>query len=77
MKVKKCTTYNYCTCAIAVRASADIYIIDRCDEDPKNWRFDFMSCVEDLLHVVKRMTDENKYKVEYFFLKEALNTNIR
>lgn len=63
MKVKKCTDANYCTCAIAVRASSDIYIIDRCDEDPKKRRFDFMSCVEDILHVVRKKGDEKNYEV--------------
>lgn len=63
MKVKKCTSHNYCTCAIAVRASSDIYVIDRCDNDPKKWRFDFMSCVEDILHVVKKRKDEFNYEV--------------
>lgn len=63
MKVKKCTSVNYCVCAIAARTSSDIYVIDRCDDDSSRWRFDFMSCAEDILHVVKKMKDEYKYEV--------------
>lgn len=69
MKVRKCTTSNYCTCAIAARASSDIYIIDRCDDDKAKWRFDFMSCVENILHVVKKKHNEYNYEVCFSNLK--------
>lgn len=69
MKVRRCTTSNYCTCAIAARASSDIYIIDRCDDDKAKWRFDFMSCVEDILHVVKKKNNEYSYEVCFSNLK--------
>lgn len=67
MKVRRCTkTSRYCTCAIAVRASSDIYIIDRCDDNEKKWRFDFMSCKENILYVVKKRNSEYNYEVCLF-----------
>lgn len=68
MKVRRCTTSNYCTCAIAARASSDIYIIDRCDDDKSKWRFDFINCKEDILHVVKKKNNEFNYEVCIFVL---------
>lgn len=66
MKVTSCYYHeghmNQCACAIAVRASSDIYVIDRCPETVPSF-FGFKSCVEDLLHVVKKSTDERKYEV--------------
>lgn len=68
MKVRRCTTSNYCTCAIAARAASDVYVIDRCDENQSKWKFDFMSCEEDILHVVKKKNDEFNYEVCMNFL---------
>lgn len=66
MKVRGCATSIYCTCAIAVRAASDIYIIDRCDDNEKKWRFDFMSCIENILYVVKKRNSEYNYEVCLF-----------
>ena len=53
---------NQCACAIAVRASSDIYVIDKCPETVPSF-FGFKSCMEDLLDVVKKKTDDHQYEV--------------
>lgn len=66
MKVTSCYFtnghMNQCVCAIAVRASSDIYVIDKCPETLPSF-FGFKSCVEDLLHVVRKISDEHTYEV--------------
>ena len=66
MKVTSCYYanghMNQCVCAIAVRASSDIYVIDKCPETLPSF-FGFKSCVEDLLHVVRKISDEHQYEV--------------
>lgn len=45
----------------------DIYIIDGCDDNEKKWWFDFMSCKENILYVVKKRNSEYNYEVCLFF----------
>lgn len=68
MKVWWCIMFNYCICVIVVRVLLDIYIIDRCDDDKVKWWFDFMSCVENNLFVVKKKNNEYNYEVCFFNL---------
>lgn len=64
---------NQCACAIAVRASSDVYVIDKCPETVPSF-FGFKSCVEDLLYVVKRSNDEHQYEVfDNINIKISLN----
>ena len=69
MKVTSCYYYeghmNQCACAIAVRASSDIYVIDKCPTTIPRF-FGFKSCVEDLLRVVKKKNDDHQYEVFYY-----------
>uniref|UniRef100_A0A8W8J040 VWFD domain-containing protein n=1 Tax=Magallana gigas TaxID=29159 RepID=A0A8W8J040_MAGGI len=51
----------YCVCAVAVRAGADVFVIDRCPHKPI--RIKYMSCRENLLDA--RKLDEKNYRI-YF-----------
>lgn len=53
---------NHCACGIAARASSDIYVIDRCP-GTLPFYFGFKSCVEDILHVMKKANDDHNYEV--------------
>lgn len=64
MKVTSCyrNSGNQCACGIVARASSDIYVIDRCP-DTHPFYFGFKSCVEDILHVMKKAHDDHDYEV--------------
>lgn len=66
MKVTPCMYItdhmNHCACGIAARASSDIYVIDKCPGTVPSY-FGFKSCVEDILHVMKKGNDDHKYEV--------------
>lgn len=51
----------FCVCAVAVRAGADVFVIDRCPN--KNTRISYLSCKENLLDA--RKETEMEYKI-YF-----------
>uniref|UniRef100_A0A8W8J2H1 VWFD domain-containing protein n=1 Tax=Magallana gigas TaxID=29159 RepID=A0A8W8J2H1_MAGGI len=51
----------FCVCAVAVRAGADVFVIDRCPYKPI--RIKYMSCNENLLDA--RKLDEKNYRI-YF-----------
>lgn len=52
----------FCVCAVAVRAGADVFVIDRCPYKPI--RIKYMSCNENLLDA--RKLDEKNYRVGFF-----------
>ncbi|XP_062569533.1 von Willebrand factor D and EGF domain-containing protein-like [Saccostrea cucullata] len=54
----------YCTCGIAIRSAADVFMIDRCP-DRKPWYFGFPSCVENTLKVTKRKGNEWTYWIHF------------
>lgn len=66
MKVTPCMFItdhmNHCACGIAARASSDIYVIDKCPGTVPSY-FGFKSCVEDILHVMKKGNDDHEYEV--------------
>lgn len=85
-KVTPCNgnPHIYCTCGVAVRSAADVFMIDRCpDRNP--WYFGFPSCIENTLHVKKKKGNEWKYWVKkhvwlyisfVYYRKCEINTEI-
>lgn len=69
-KVTSCngSPHIFCTCGVAVRSAADVFMIDRCP-DRKPWYFGFPSCIENTLEVTRKQGNEWIYLVnEYKYL---------
>lgn len=53
-----------CNCVVAVRAAADVFVINRCPGDEE--KFEFINCLDNVLDV--RKEDPFNYKVYIVFI---------